>query len=315
MLRILDLFSGVGAFSLGLERAGGFRTVAFCECDPFRRAVLAKHWPGVPCYPDVRELTGERLRADGIAVDLVCGGFPCQDVSLAGSGLGLSGERSGLWREMRRIIGELRPRFALVENTAALNGRGLLEILGDFTEIGIRHVEWHNIPAAAVGAPHLRDRTWIVAWLADVADADGEGLRCEREPQHRDVEGASGRELDGCGPHGRRAWARGRDEPADLGLAGGARLQIGPRTFAEWAHSATAGTDRRQSQSRLGRALDGPAEGLDPIGWGPGWEDGVSRTVETQADKVNRRARIAAIGDSLVPDIPEIIGRAIMRMA
>lgn len=79
-LRVLSLFAGIGGFDLGLERTGGFKTVAFCEIDPFCRRVLAKHWPEVPCYDDVRELTAERLAADGIAVDVICGGFPCQDV-------------------------------------------------------------------------------------------------------------------------------------------------------------------------------------------------------------------------------------------
>jgi DNA (cytosine-5)-methyltransferase 1 len=89
------------ASTLGLERTGGFETVAFCEIDPFCRRVLAKHWPEVPCYHDVRELTAERLAADGIAVDVICGGFPCQDISEAGKRVGIDGERSGLWSEYR----------------------------------------------------------------------------------------------------------------------------------------------------------------------------------------------------------------------
>src|SRR5689334_5810364 len=102
-MNVLDLFSGIGGFSLGLERAG-MRTVAFCEIEPYARAVLAKHWPGVPCYTDVRELTAERHRADGISVDVICGGFPCQDLSLAqgASRAGLEGQRSGLWSEYAR---------------------------------------------------------------------------------------------------------------------------------------------------------------------------------------------------------------------
>jgi len=98
-LRVLSLFASIGGFDLGLERTGGFETVAFCEIEPFCRRVLAKHWPEVPCYEDVRTLTAERLAADGIAVDVICGGFPCQDISLAGSGAGLAGERCGLWYE------------------------------------------------------------------------------------------------------------------------------------------------------------------------------------------------------------------------
>ena len=161
-MRVLDLFSGIGGFSLGLERAG-MTTVAFCEIDPYCRAVLRKHWPDVPCYDDIRTLNRERLAADGIAVDVICGGFPCQDISCAGAGAGIDGERSGLWREYSRLIGELRPRYAIVENVAALLGRGLDVVLGDLAALGL-DAEWHCIPASAVGAPHRRDRIWIVAY-------------------------------------------------------------------------------------------------------------------------------------------------------
>src|SRR5512139_1947664 len=161
-MRVLDLFSGIGGFSLGLERAG-MRTVAFCEIEPFCRAVLRKHWPDIPIYEDVRSLTAERLAADGISVDVICGGFPCQDISVAGKGAGIEGGRSGLWSEYARIIGELRPRYVIVENVAALLGRGLDRVLGDLAEIGY-DAEWHCIPASYVGAPHRRDRVWIVAY-------------------------------------------------------------------------------------------------------------------------------------------------------
>lgn len=169
MLTVLDLFSGIGGFSLGLERTGGFRTVAFCETDAYCRKVLAKHWPDVPCYPDVRELSGEKLRQDGIVADVITGGFPCQDISVAGKRAGLDGERSGLWSEYARIIGEIQPRYAIVENVPNLLA-GPSErpsgwfgrILGDLAEIGY-DAEWHCIPASYVGSRQLRDRVWIVA--------------------------------------------------------------------------------------------------------------------------------------------------------
>jgi DNA (cytosine-5)-methyltransferase 1 len=161
VVNVLDLFSGIGGFSLGLERAG-MRTVAFCEIEPYCRAVLRKHWPNVPIYEDVRTLTAERLRADGISVDVICGGFPCQDISVAGKGLGLAGERSGLWREYARLVGELRPRFVIVENVAALLRRGLERVLGDLASLRY-DAEWHCIPASYVRAPHDRDRIWIIA--------------------------------------------------------------------------------------------------------------------------------------------------------
>lgn len=172
-MRLLDLFAGIGGFSLGLERAG-FETVAFCELDPWCRRVLAKHWPGVPSYDDVRLLTSARLRDDGVGpIEAISAGFPCQDVSLAGPGHGLAGERSGLWREAFRLTRDLRPRLLIVENVGPLRGRGLLEILGDLASIGF-DAEAHAIPAASAGADHLRDRLFIVATPAP--DASGRGL-------------------------------------------------------------------------------------------------------------------------------------------
>jgi DNA (cytosine-5)-methyltransferase 1 len=167
-LRVLDLFSGIGGFSLGLERTGGFETVAFCEIEEFPRKVLAKHWPDVPCYRDVRELTAERLAADGIALpDIICGGFPCQDISIAGRGRGLAGERSGLWFEFDRIIGEFRPPIAVMENVGALLHRGLDAVLGCLAERGY-DAWWRVIPAWAVSLPHVRERVWILAYADQI---------------------------------------------------------------------------------------------------------------------------------------------------
>lgn len=163
-MRVLDLFSGIGAFSYGLEQAG-MKTVAFCEVDPFCRRVLAKHWPGVPCFDDIRTLSSQHLTAAGITADVICGGFPCQDISRASMDrwAGIEGERSGLWSEYARLIGELRPRYAIVENSSDLLGRGLSRILGDLAALGY-DAEWDCIPAARVNAPHLRDRLWLVAY-------------------------------------------------------------------------------------------------------------------------------------------------------
>ena len=173
-LRVLSLFAGIGGFDLGLERTGGFETVAFCEIEPHPRAVLAKNWPGVPCYDDVRTLTASRLAADGIAVDCIVGGFPCQDLSVAGRRAGIDGERSGLWSEFYRLIREILPRYVLVENVGGLlagpseqPGAWFGKVLGDLAAIRY-DAEWDCIPAAAVGAPHLRDRVWIMAYPEQV---------------------------------------------------------------------------------------------------------------------------------------------------
>lgn len=170
-LRVLDLFSGIGGFSLGLERTGGFETVAFCEIEEFPRRVLRKHWPEVPCYHDVRTLTADVLARDGIAVDVITGGFPCQDISCAGKQAGIGeGTRSGLWSEIVRLIGELRPQYVIVENVADLlsgpsekRGGWFGRVLGDLAECGY-DAEWRNIPAWIMGLPHERERVWVVAY-------------------------------------------------------------------------------------------------------------------------------------------------------
>ncbi len=172
-MKVLDLFSGIGGFSLGLERAG-MTTVAFCEIEEYPQKVLKKHWPDVPIYNDVTELTYDRLKADGITgIDVITGGFPCQDISVAGKQAGIGeGTRSGLWSEVARLIGEIRPSYAIMENVTALisggGGRWFGRVLGDLAEIGY-DAEWHCIPASYIGAWHKRDRVWVLAYPSGVS--------------------------------------------------------------------------------------------------------------------------------------------------
>jgi DNA (cytosine-5)-methyltransferase 1 len=226
-MNILDLFSGIGGFSLGLERAG-MRTVAFCEIDPRARAVLHKHWPDVPVFTDVSTLSKDDLNEQ---IDVIAGGFPCQDISTAGLGAGLSGSRSGLWFQFRRLIKEIQPRYAIIENVSALRSRGLDQVLWSLFEIGY-DAEWHCIPAAAIGAPHQRDRVWIVAY-----------------------------------PHS--AHSEGR------------RLSSG--TYAQYANTVSAGWwETEPAVGRVANGLPGQAH------------------------------RLKQLGNAVVPQIPELIGRAIM---
>lgn len=296
-LRVLDLFSGIGGFSLGLERAG-MRTVAFCEIDPYCRAVLRKHWPGVPIHEDVRTLHA----FDVGPVDLICGGFPCQDISTAGKGAGLRGERSGLWSEYRRLIEECRPSWVIIENVSALRSRGLDQVLGEITTLGY-DAEWHCIPASAIGAPHRRDRVWIVA------------------------------HADQLGPHGTWPCGTGRNQPADSGAA--------------LAHPNEPRLERRlrevlrqcagECSAREGCASDVADAGREPerSGQEPGCDNQAIRhkatadvgertcqrrgpwSVEPDVGRVangvpSRVDRLKALGNAVVPQIPEIIGRAIL---
>lgn len=253
-LALLDLFSGIGGFSLGLERTGGFRTVAFCEIEPYPRRVLAKHWPGVPIYEDVRTLTGDILARDGIAVDAICGGFPCQDVSSAGPGTGLAGARSGLWSEYARLIEEVSPKFVLIENSAFLRGRGLGDVLRRLDALGY-NAEWNCIPAASVGAPHERDRVWIVA-------AHAASIGCGQGWSRRFADGLSGI------PDTPRWNPANTDREPAIGPA------ISWRECAAWP--------------------DEPAL----LGVGDGVPD--------------RMDRVRALGNAVVPLIPELLGRAII---
>jgi DNA (cytosine-5)-methyltransferase 1 len=234
-LRVLDLFSGIGAFSLGLQWSDGFQTVAFCEINDHCRRVLARHWPGVPIYDDVQELTADRLAADRIAVDVICAGFPCQDISNAGLRAGIDGERSGLWRHVARLAGELRPRYVLLENVAALLDRGMGRVLGDLAEVGF-DAEWDCIPASHIGAPHNRDRVWIVA-----------------------------------------------------------HAQRGER----WAEQY------RWAVRRMGRQQQ-------PVAWHANWEDALRHFRGVDDGTSYGVERLDSIRNSIVPHIPEIIGRAIL---
>ena len=155
-----SLFAGIGGIDLGLERAG-FRCAWQVEINDYAQAVLQKHWPDVPKFRDIRECGAHNLEP----VDMIAGGFPCQDISVAGKGKGIIGERSGLWFEFARIIRDLRPRFVFVENVAAILVRGLDAVLGSLAALGY-DAEWDCVPAAAVGAPTRRDRFFLVAYAA-----------------------------------------------------------------------------------------------------------------------------------------------------
>lgn len=155
-MKVLDLFSGIGGFALGFQKAG-FDIVRFCEIEDHCVRVLSKNFQGVPVSGDIKTLTAEHGE-----YDVLLGGFPCQDISIAGKGEGLKGDKSGLWFEYKRLIKEGRPKYAIIENVSALLGRGLEIILQDLAEIGY-DATWTTYDSKYFGVPQRRRRVYIVA--------------------------------------------------------------------------------------------------------------------------------------------------------
>lgn len=233
-MKFLSLFSGIGGLDLGLERAG-MTCVGQVEINPYCRTVLEKHWPNVPKHDDVRTFAGHEFGD----FDFIVGGFPCQDVSNAGLRAGISAPRSGLYGEIVRCLRVVRPLGALLENVAALLGRGMGRVLGDMAEIGYDS-EWDCIPASACGALHHRDRVFVRAVRADAI-----GVRPQR---------------------------------------------IGTPAKGPWSLEQFEGLV--QAEVRLSV----------PAGAIGGISDGVS----------NRTHRLRGLGNAVVPQVAEVIGRSIM---
>lgn len=290
-MRIGSLFSGIGGLELGLERAGLGPVAWQVEKEEFPRAVLAKHWPNATRYEDVREVGSHNLEP----VDLICGGSPCQDISLAGSGAGLEGNRSGLWWEMHRIIRELRPRYVVWENVSAALSRGGAEVFGSLSALGYDLV-WDCIPAAAIGAPHRRDRVFLVAWR--VSDAERDGVREEsrrgswlgdgaRSPFARHL-GAVMADADGGRPQGERSDGLLDGERASFGNdANGRDLPLWPPPPGDmhaWGRVSAC------AQPALCRLADGLPAGLVR----------------------NRRHTLKGYGNAVAPQVAEVIGRFIV---
>ena len=159
MLKVLDLFSGLGGFTIGLERTGRFETVGFVEIEPWPQKVLANRWPNVPIYDDITKLDYNKFKG----IDVLTGGFPCQDISIASSTkAGIDGKRSGLWKEYHKAISAIRPAFAIVENVENLRTRGLDRVLTDLAKIGY-DAAWTLFDSQYFGVPQRRRRFYILA--------------------------------------------------------------------------------------------------------------------------------------------------------
>ncbi|WP_181170986.1 DNA (cytosine-5-)-methyltransferase [Mesorhizobium sp. B2-1-3] len=270
-LRAIDLFSGIGGFTLGLERAGGFETVAFCEINPERRADIRSIWPGVPIFEDVRTIRA----ADLGRIDVITGGFPCQDISVAGRRTGISGERTGLFSEIIRLARELRPYVIILENSADLltgdGGAWARHVFGELAALGY-DIEWHVIPASGLGAPHVRERVWIVA-----TDASSE---FQEERRHK--------------------------------------LYLGRRGTRSGEAAAVVAHHYRERELQSGWVFTDERGGVvhDPEqAWPEVWHEKLS-SLRSMDDGVPAGLATAAahrFGNTVVPQIPEIIGRAILQ--
>ena len=302
-MTIGSLFSGIGGLDLGLERAG--HTVRWqVEANPYCQRILAQHWPHVHCYPDVTQLTGQELAP----VDIICGGFPCQPVSLAGSQKGIDDDR-WLWPHFARLLRVLRPRYALLENVPGLltanGGHAFGSILADLADNGY-DAEWDSIPAAAVGAPHLRYRVFVIAVLPNTevnrcrpGRSRGSATERPREPEYA---------LQAVADADRGAFTGfiGRTEPA-WGLAGhGETLADADALRLErlWADSHSEGRERSPAGSpglrgRASRFFDAPIGGE----WLP--EPNVGRVAHGVPSRVDR---LKGLGNAVVPQVAFWLG-------
>lgn len=318
-MRVLDLFSGIGGFSLAAHWMG-WETAAFVEWEEFPQKVLRKNFPNVPIYGDIKEFHYEQERKRIGPVDLVCGGFPCQPFSTAGKRKGRDDERH-LWPEMLRVVRETQPTFVVGENVAgivSMDGGDLLEeILLDLESEGYE-VQPFVIPAISVGAPHRRDRIWIVAYSeCNHARRTPGGLQAQDEgeelqPQQRMDELGSAGEVHGF----------------DITNTSGIHVQgrkNGSREKQYWGgdfQSRLVGVPNKSRLERHGQL--GERTGERPIGsadWQKHWyevaarfcrvDDGLPGGVDIVGARDNRAKRLKALGNSIVPQVAYEVFRAI----
>ena len=291
-LRMIDTFSGIGGFSLAARWLGGIETVQFVEREPFCQRILAKHWPTVPIHDDICT-----FQPPPGSADIVCGGFPCQDISQAGKGAGLAGKRSGLFYELLRVVRLVGPRYIVLENVAAITHRGMDDVLGALAEAGY-DAEWACIPAAAVGACHQRDRWWCVAYP--------QGGRWGARPG----QGASQAryEKPGAGDCAQGFIANPKSQQRnDLRAARAskqAESKFGDSDRSDAANANNQGPQRKASSRAQGTGL-WPAA---PRRLAPDWRSYLSEPVLCRGDDglSGRVDRLKALGNAVVPQVAMI---------
>lgn len=282
-LRLGSLFAGIGGFDLAAKWMG-WQTAWVSEIEPYACAVLKKRFPDAPNLGDITKIDGTKTPP----IDMLVGGFPCQDISLAGKGEGIGGERSGLWKHYARLIEETQPRWVVIENVSALRSRGLGVVLQDLSAIRY-DAEWHCIPAAAVGAPHRRDRIWIVAYPNSKPVTDlFSRVRAERSEAAASAGTVAPLESSGGG-----TCSREQDVADSTGL----RVQ-GLRTGGEQEPDTYAESPVPMCDS----------EGPRSAAWQA--EPNVGRVVDGLPSRVDR---VRCLGNAIVPQVAYEIFQAIAR--
>ena len=288
----MALFAGAGGGILG-GKLLGWRTVCAVEWEPYPASVLCARQndgllPPFPIWDDVQTFDGKPWA--GI-VDFVSGGFPCQDISAAGKGAGIDGERSGMWREMARIIREVRPRYVFVENSPMLTSRGLGTVLGDLAAMGF-NARWGVLGAANVGAPHQRDRIWIVAkWRGQLPHAQHDRIRRWEQQQESAQETSTKLANSRCELRSTR-YTTELDTETQIGSASAIHNQ------SSGAGQNVSNTDsaQRQGMCKSERVQQEYAYACDSRWWQT--EPNVGRMVDGVAAGVDR---LKAIGNGQVP--------------
>ena len=316
-LKHLDLFSGIGGFRLGLEATGEFETVAFCEIEEFPRKVLQKHWPHVKQYKDIKELTYDKIKEDGITpINIITGGYPCQPFSNAGRKKGEQDPRH-LWPEMFRLIKECRPSWVCAENVSGHIKLGLDSVLSDLESQGFQ-TRTFSISASSVGANHKRERVWILAYS-------------ERNNDQQEIQGVDGEKKKISGEH--------RKEDSDTRKPGGTdSIRKTSDKYVEDTRrslrqgSQFQGKNENKIEKENANLTERPGEASQPDvadtqgvyvqgqhdrqgkrqPWGESWwavEPKLGRVAHGVSGRVHR---LKALGNSLLPQIPFYLGMAIL---
>jgi DNA (cytosine-5)-methyltransferase 1 len=322
-----SLFSGIGGIDLGFEMAG-IKTSWTCEIDDWCNEILEKRFPDATKYKDIKDIGKHNLQP----VDIISGGFPCQDISQAGKGQGLKGARSILWFEMWRIISELQPRWVLIENVPALTYRGGTRVLHDLAEIGY-DAEWQIISARDVGARHLRKRIWIIAYLSNTKSSryrGGGSKECgdkrKGKFQQEEQKGSAIRsETEGCdnAPGERKAIL---SNPSSIGS------KYAPKSIEEGSKDSSRKEylQGNETSKLSGNVSKKVGEGKKRISKGKNKEIGelkiqtferlkneprLDRVAYGLSNKVDRyKERVKGLGNAVVPQIPYLIGRRLIKL-